>query len=346
MAEDVKAKSPIRFGLIGAGRAGMVHAYNAARHIHRASLVSICDTNLESAKAAAAELGVGRVYADYREALASDEINAAIIVVPTFLHREVAVYAAEHGKHVFLEKPMALNAAECRDIIAATDKAGVKLQIGFMRRFDEGFQRAKELLAGGEMGQVMIIKSTGRGPGGPGPWMWDLRKSNGIVAEVNSHDIDSVLWLTGQSITRVFGQGRNFKMDEARQKFPDFYDNVVAQLDFGGGAIGTIDGTCPVGYGYDARVEIVCEGGLLQIGSAQQQGLTQITLDGQVHGRAVKSWRTLFKEAYHAELDDFVDCCITGRQPKVTGEDGLNAVRVVTAINESIRTGNAIEVAQ
>ena len=336
----------IRFCLVGAGRAGLVHAWNAARHIHRASLTAICDTNLDSAKAAAADLGVEKVYSDYREALASKEVDAAIIVVPTFLHRDVAVFAAEQCKHVFLEKPMALNAAECQEIIDATTKAGVKLQIGFMRRFDEGFLRAKELLESGEMGRVMIIKSTGRGPGGPGPWMWDLRKSNGIVAEVNSHDIDSTLWLTGGAITKVYGQGRNFKMDEARQKFPDFYDNVVAQLTFEDGAMGVIDGTCPVGYGYDARVEIVCEKGLLQIGHVQQEGLSHVTLDGTVRGRAVKSWRTLFKEAYHAELADFVDCCITGREPKVTGRDGLNAVRVVTAINESIRSGTVAEVAR
>ena len=336
--------SQVRFCLIGAGRAGFVHAVNLARRIPGARLVSVCDANLETAKSVAAELGVARVYADYSEAISQPDVDAVVIVVPTFLHRDVAVFAAKHGKHVFLEKPMALNAAECQEIIDATNAANVKLQIGFMRRFDDGFQRAREQIASGEMGRVMIIKSTGRGPGGPGPWMWDLKKSNGIVAEVNSHDIDSVLWLTGQSVTRVFGQGRNFKMDEARQQFPDFYDNVVASLDFSGGAMGTIDGTCPVGYGYDARVEIVCEKGLLQIGSVQQSGFTQITLEGQVRGQAVKSWRTLFKEAYLAEMEDFVDCVRTGRAPKVSGEDGLNAVRVVDAINESIRTGQVVGV--
>lgn len=333
---------PIRFCLVGAGRAGMVHAVNVAQRLPGVTLQSICDTNLESARSAARELGVARVHADYREALAAPDVEAAIIVVPTFLHRDVAVFAAEQGKHVFLEKPMALDEAECEEIIAATDRAGVKLQIGFMRRFDAGFGHAREMLASGEMGRVMIIKSTGRGPGGPGPWMWDLKKSNGIVAEVNSHDIDSLHWFTGQKVVRVFAQARNFKMHEARERFPDFYDNVVAQFEFDGGTMGVIDGTCPAGYGYDARVEILCENGLITVGSVQQQDAIRVTLDGGVHGKAVSSWRTLFKEAYFAEMQSFVSCIRDGGEPKVTGRDGLEAVRVVNAINRSITSREAV----
>ena len=104
----------------------------------------------------------------------------------------------------------------------------------------------------------MMIKSTGHGPGGPGAWMYDLKKSNGIVAEVNSHDIDSMLWLTGRSIRRVYAEAANFKCLDAQEKFPDFYDNVIANFRFDDGTLGVIDGTCPAGYGYDARVEILC----------------------------------------------------------------------------------------
>jgi myo-inositol 2-dehydrogenase/D-chiro-inositol 1-dehydrogenase/scyllo-inositol 2-dehydrogenase (NAD+) len=233
---------------------------------------------------------------------------------------------------------------ECRAINAAVAKAGVKLQIGFMRRFDEGFMQAKELLASGEMGRVMIIKSTGRGPGGPGPWMYDLAKSNGIVAEVNSHDLDSVMWFTGLPIERVFAMAHNFKCLDAKASHPDFYDNVVVSLGFQGGTMGTVDGTCPAHYGYDARVEILCENGLLMIGSYQQHGTVRVTLEGQVQGRAVKTWRNLFKEAYHAEMEHFVDCVLNDKQPRVTGQDGLNAVEAVVAINQSIKSGQAVEI--
>jgi len=118
---------------------------------------------------------------------------------PGFLHCEIACAAAAAGKHVFLEKPMALSLEECTAIESACRDAGVKLQIGFMRRFDEGFLRAKAVLDSGDLGRVMIIKSTGRGPGGPGPWMWDLKQRNGIIAEVSPAKTDRGMFLARNS---------------------------------------------------------------------------------------------------------------------------------------------------
>lgn len=336
----------LRFCLIGAGRAGLIHARNIATRIPRARMVALCDTSEQNLAAAGNELGITALYRDYRSAIESKEVDAVVIVTPTFLHREVACFAAEHGKHVFLEKPMALTVEECQTINAAVKKANVKLQIGFMRRFDEGFMAAKDALASGEMGKVMIIKSTGRGPGGPGAWMYDLKKSNGIVAEVNSHDIDSLLWFTGLPIQRVQAMGHNFKCLDATGQYPDFYDNVVASFGFAGGTMGVIDGTCPAHYGYDARVEILCENGLLLIGSPQQQTTTRITLDGQVIGKAVKSWRNLFKDAYLAEMEHFVDCVLRDQSPRVTGMDGLKAVEAAVAVNQAIATGQTVELSR
>jgi len=267
-----------------------------------------------------------------------------VIATPTFVHTRIAVAAVEAGKHVFLEKPMALSVEECEQISAAVVSAGCKLQIGFMRRFDHRFIEAHALVASGELGRVMIIKSTGRGPGGPGPWMWDLKKSNGIVAEVNSHDIDSLLWFTGATPTRVFAEAHNFKMPEAAEQYPDFYDNVVATIRFDNEAIGVIDGTCPAHYGYDARVEILCEKGVIFIGDTQRHGFWHVTVDGTVQSQAVRSWRDLFREAYVAEMQHFVDCVAQDQTPRVTGQDGLKAASVVTAINASIASGAPAQV--
>jgi scyllo-inositol 2-dehydrogenase (NAD+) len=107
--------------------------------------------------------------------------------------------------------------------------------------------------------------------------------------------------------------------------------------------MGVVDGTCPAHYGYDARVEILCEKGLLQVGHLQQPGASKVTVDGQVVGQTVKSWRTLFKEAYMKEMEHFVDCVRAGRTPRVTGRDGLRAVQAVVAVNESIRCGGPVE---
>jgi myo-inositol 2-dehydrogenase/D-chiro-inositol 1-dehydrogenase/scyllo-inositol 2-dehydrogenase (NAD+) len=335
----------LRFAVIGTGRAGLIHARNIARRIPNATLAAICDASPQTLATVGDELGVPGRYADYRQALDRGDVDAVVIVTPTFLHREIASAAAQRGKHVFLEKPMAVTAAECREILAAVELAGVKLQIGFMRRFDDGFLGAKQVLDSGELGRVMKVKSTGRGPGLPPPWIYDLTKSNGIIAEVNSHDLDSLRWLSGSEPIRVYAEGANFKCPEARRDFPDFYDNVLACFRFADGALGEVDGTCPCHYGYDARVEILCERGLLLVGSVAQQGVTRVSIDGQIAGRAVKSWRNLFKDAYLAEMEHFIDCIRRDRPPTVTGQDGLRAVEMVVAVNESLRSGGPVELA-
>ena len=108
-------------------------------------------------------------------------------------------------------------------IMEAEQAGGKKLvTVGFMRRFDEGFRNAKEIVASGELGRIMKIKSTGRGPGLPPPWIYDLHKSNGIIAEVNSHDLDSLRWFTGSPAVRVYAEGGNFKCPDAQAGYPDF----------------------------------------------------------------------------------------------------------------------------
>jgi myo-inositol 2-dehydrogenase/D-chiro-inositol 1-dehydrogenase/scyllo-inositol 2-dehydrogenase (NAD+) len=337
---------PVRFCLVGTGRAGVLHARNLVGKIPEAALTVLCDTHQKSLQNAGQELGIPTLLTDYTKAISREDVDAVVIVTPTFLHREMACCAARHGKHVFLEKPMALNAAECAEIQEAVDQAGVKLQIGFMRRFDTSFQQAKAIIESGELGRVMIVKSTGRGPGGPGKWMYDLRKSNGIIAEVNSHDLDTLRWLAGQEFAQVYAQGRNFKCPDARAEWPDFYDNVVAQFSFDQEAMGIVDGTCPAHYGYDARVEVLGERGMLQIGQVQEPGLTKVSVEGQISRCAVKSWRNLFKDAYLAEMEHFVVCIRENKSPRVTGTDGLEAVKAVNAVNESIRSGQPASINQ
>lgn len=334
----------IRFGLIGAGRAGLVHARNLANRIKGAELVAICDANADNLAKVGEELGVERLYNDYKEALHQPDIDAVVIVTPTYFHKEIACRAAANGKHVFLEKPMAITAAECQEINAAVAEAGVKLQIGFMRRFDEGFKRAKQLLEAGDLGRIMIIKSTCRGPGLPSPWMFAIEKSNGILAEVNSHDFDSIRWLVGRDIVRVYSEAGNFKSPQAKDDYPQFYDNAVVNMRFEDGTIGVVDGTCPCHYGYDARVEILCEKGVILIGSIADNRTTHVTVEGNVIGDAVKSWRNLFKDAYLAEMESFIDCIRNDKQPLVTGMDGLRAVETVVAANRSIMAGAPMKV--
>jgi predicted dehydrogenase len=332
----------LRLCVIGVGRAGLVHAASIQNLAGHALLVALCDPNVEGLAAAGRELAVERRYRDYRDALHDPEVEAVVIATPVSLHREIACEAAAQGKHIFLEKPMALSVAGCEAINQAAERAGVILQIGFMRRFDAAFLEAKQLLDSGEMGRVMTIKSTGRGPGLPPDWIYDITKSAGMLAEVNSHDFDSVRWLVGSDIVRVYAEAANFKCNDVRESHPDFYDNAIVSLRFADGTLGLIDGSCPTHYGYDARVEILCERGLLFIGSVEDRAAIRVTRDGQVTGRAVDSWRTLFREAYLAEMLHFVQCVKQGTTPRATGEDGLKALEAVAAANLSIRRGEPV----
>ena len=334
----------LTFCVVGVGRAGLVHATNIKHRIKRAELVALCDSNTEELARVGRELAVERRYSHYREAFRDPEIQAVVIAVPVFVHREIACEAAAHGKHIFLEKPMALSVAECEAINEAVARARVTLQIGFMRRFDAAFLEAKQLLDSGEMGRVMIIKSTGRGPGLPPPWIYDVKKSSGILAEVNSHDFDSVRWLVGSDIVRVHAEAANFECEDVRASHPDFYDNAVVSLRLADGTLGLIDGTCPAHYGYDARVEILCEKGVLFVGSVEDRGVMQATREGRVITRTVESWRSLFRDAYLEEMEHFIECVREGATPRATGLDGLKALEAVVAANLSIQLGEPVEV--
>lgn len=323
--------------VIGSGRAGMIHAVNFAKNVPGAELVALVDPVEETVKKACAELGVEKGYADHTRAIEDKEVDALVIVAPTKFHKDIVLAAAAAGKHILCEKPMAMTVEECDEMIRATDKAGVVLQIGFMRRFDAGFRRAKEIVDSGEIGDVVMVRSNTRGPSVPQPWMYDVRKSNGPLAEVNSHDIDTLRWFSGSEFKTVYAVGGNYRCPDARKDWPDFYDNVIVAATFANGMQGMMDGAQGVGYAYDARVEILGTKGCVFIGRLQDQAVLTCTAANRTGTQPlVDSWRGLFKEAYLNEDIAFIDSVRNGLPPQVSGHDGKMAVKVVNAGNASI----------
>lgn len=322
--------------LIGCGRAGLIHAKNFVHAVPGAKLVAIADPIEAALESAKKELGDIPSYLDYHDALQNKNVQAVIIVSPTKFHCEIAVAAAEAGKHILCEKPMAMNEAECDAMIAAAEKAHVILQIGFMRRFDENFMAAKDLVDRGEIGDIVLIKSHTRGPSTPKPWMYDIKKSNGPLAEVNSHDIDTLRWFCGSEFAQLYAIGGNYRCEEAKTAFPDFYDQVLLTGSFCNGIQGCIDGAQGVGYGYDAQTEILGTKGVIHIGRTQEHFLTACSSDGKLKSQYITSWRKLFVDAYLAEDEHFIECIEKQQAPKVTGYDGKMAVRVVNAGNLSL----------
>ncbi len=334
---------PLRFCLVGAGRAAKVHANSLVHHIPAATLVAVVDPVPEALQATADQFGVEHRFSTLVEALQALDFDAVVITTPTFTHKDLATTAAGAGKHVFLEKPMALNLAECDAIIRSAEQNKVHLQLGFMRRFDPEFVEAERRILAGEIGQPMLIKSLTHGPGLPPPWARDLTTSNGMLAEVNSHDWDTVRWLMGSDFERVYVEVANFKGKERGVDTPNFYDNALVSIRFENGGLGSISGVCPCDYGYDARVEIVGEKGILQIGELKGQAVVICTNREQGLVTPIyRTWPERFAWGYIREMEHFVQSILNDTPPKVGGYEGRWAVAGVLAGTRSFLEGRPV----
>ena len=330
--------------VIGSGRAGMIHAVNFVKNVPGASLVAMADPAEQVAKDACLSLGIDTYYTDYRDALEDKRINAVVVVTPTKFHKDICVDAAAAGKHILCEKPMAMTVEECQIMNEATSKAGVFLQIGFMRRFDAGFIQAKDIVKSGVIGDVVMVRSNTRGPSVPQPWMYDISKSNGPLAEVNSHDIDTLRWFTESEFETIYAIGGNYRCPDAKKDFPDFYDNVIVAASLKNGMQGMIDGAQGVGYAYDSRVEVLGTKGCVFVGRINDSAVVTCTADNKYGSYPlVSSWTELFKAAYLSEDIAFVDSITDGKPPKASGLDGLAAVKVVAAGNLSIKEKRVVK---
>jgi myo-inositol 2-dehydrogenase/D-chiro-inositol 1-dehydrogenase/scyllo-inositol 2-dehydrogenase (NAD+) len=284
----------------------------------------------------AREFGIENQFDTLEIALEKADFDAVIITTPTPTHLPLTALAAEYKKHVFLEKPMALNLQECDEINKVTAQNSVILQLGFMRRFDPEFVAAAQRIEAGEIGQPMMIKSNTHGPGLPPPWARDLRTSNGMLAEVNSHDWDTTRWLMGSNHQRVYTEVANFKGAANNVDAPNFYDNVLVNIKFESGGLGQISGICPCGYGYDARVEIVGEKGIMQIGELKGQSIVVCTnRDQGLISPIFRTWPERFEWAYINELQHFITCIETETAPRAGGMEGRWAVAGVLAGTKS-----------
>jgi len=327
----------VRVCMIGAGRVGKLHSGTIRRYVPGADVVAIVDPAVDIRNETATEFGIAAQYDTLEEALDKSDFDAVIITTPTFTHCDLTVMAAEQGKHIFCEKPMALTLAECDTMIDVCERNGVLLQIGFMRRFDPEFVYAAQLIHDGAIGEVMQVKSLTHGPGLPPMWANDITRSNGMLAEVNSHDLDCVRWLAQSNIQRIYLETANFKGEERGVPFENFYDTMFATLRFESGALGNISGVCPCDYGYDARVEIIGKKGIMQIGQMQGKAVT-VCVDREqgLITPMYKRWQERFANAYVNEMHHFVDCIQAGTAPRVTGEDGRWAVAGVIAGTKSL----------
>jgi predicted dehydrogenase len=269
--EELWMNKKIRICMIGGGRVGKNHSRAITRHVPGTKIIALVEIAADVCEATAKEFEIESQFNSLENALGKVEFDAVVITIPT--HLPLTALAAENKKHVFLEKPMALSLAKCDAILKVVEQNSAFLQLGFMRRFDPEFVAASQRIEAGEIGQPLMIKTNTHGYGLPPAWARDLRTSSGMLAEVNPHDWDTLRWLMGSNLERVYSEVANLKGAANQVDTPIFYDNVLVNVKFKNGGLWMKSDVCPCGYGYDARVEIIGEKETMQIGELKGQSI-------------------------------------------------------------------------
>jgi len=243
---------PLNIAVIGCGRIGRIHAENLATRIPGARLAAVADIAGDCAKEVATQFHVAKATGDYHELLADSSIEAVAICSSTDTHSRIIQEAAAAGKHIFCEKPIDYDLARIHAALSAVEKAGVKLQIGFNRRFDPSFARVRELVTTGAIGQPHIIRITSRDPEPPS--LEYIKVSGGIFLDMTIHDFDMVRFLSGSEAEEVYAIG-DALIDPAIRQAGDV-DTAIVTMRLQSGALATIDNSFKADYGYDQRIEV------------------------------------------------------------------------------------------
>jgi myo-inositol 2-dehydrogenase/D-chiro-inositol 1-dehydrogenase len=331
----------VKIAVIGTGRMGSVHVRNITRLIPEADLVAVCDIRLEVAQAVADEVGIQRVVKDYHELLTDKDIEAILIASSTDTHAFMMKDVAEAGKHIFCEKPLALELDKIDEALAAVEKAGVKLQVGFNRRFDKSFQRVHEIVTSGEIGRPCILRITNRDPDFPA--MEFLRVSGGIFLDLAIHDFDMVRFQLGD-VVEVFAAG-GVLLNPELNEFGDIDTDVVI-LKFKNGAVGTIDNSRKAVYGYDQRLEVFCSNGTAMAGNEAETTAIKGNRDGFLSAKPPYFFMQRYAPCYVEELRQFVECVHDNKPTPTSGADGRAAVVLGYAAWKSLRENRPVKISE
>lgn len=331
----------VNLAVIGTGRMGSVHVRNIVRQIPEADLVAVCDIRLEVAQAVADEHGIKRVVRDYHDLLADKDIEAVLIATSTPTHAFIMKDVAKAGKHIFCEKPLALDLKEIDEALAEVEKAGVKLQVGFNRRFDKSFQKVHDIVASGEIGRPCILRITDRDPDFPA--MEFLQASGGIFLDLAIHDFDMVRYQVGE-VDEVFAIG-SVLINPALNEFNDV-DTDVVSLKFANGAVGAIDNSRKAVYGYDQRLEVFCSNGTAMADNEAETTVMKGNTAGFLSAKPPYFFMQRYAPCYVDEVRQFIECVREDKPTPTTGADGRAAVVLGYAAGRSLREKRPVKVSE
>jgi myo-inositol 2-dehydrogenase/D-chiro-inositol 1-dehydrogenase len=329
----------VRFGVLGAGRIGKVHA-NAIAAVPGASLVAIADPVVAAAEAIRAQHGC-----DIRSIAAIEaagDIDAVIICTPTDTHADLIERFTRAGKAVFCEKPVDLSLARVRDCIAAVARAKGVLMVGFNRRFDPDFMAVKAAIDGGRVGKVEMVTITSRDPGPP-PYEY-ITRSGGIFRDMTIHDFDMARWLLGEEVETVSAQA-SVLVDARIGELGD-HDSVNVILRTASGRMAVITNSRRATYGYDQRIEVLGSDGMVAARNMAEANIEHADKAGFHTPPLLNFFMSRYTAAYANEIAAFVAAVRDGAATPTTGQDGLMALALADAALKSVAEGRVVKVAE
>jgi predicted dehydrogenase len=325
-------------GLVGVGQLGAFHAENLVRRVGLADLVRLVDPNETAARTVGNRLGVAWS-ASYQEILCDESIRGVIIASPTSTHARLIEQAASAGKHVFTEKPIALDFQGTVDAIEATRAAGVKLQVGFHRRFDPEFEEVARRVHIGDVGDIYFLRLSHRDMTAPMPGTY-LEAKGHLFVDATIHDFDTVLWIGG-AVTEVAAYGASV-VDPRFAETGDV-DHAVVVARLRGGGLCVIDNSRSTGYGYECTLELIGSSAAAKILNPRHADLTWLA-NGEARATLPSDHTTRHSVAYVRELDAFVRSILDGSASPVHGDHGLRAFELAQLAVRSLREGHPVSV--
>ncbi|RLN57743.1 hypothetical protein BBJ29_005700 [Phytophthora kernoviae] len=328
---------PLRVGLVGGGRIGKVHAQSLQRA--GATISVIADPVADVAETVAACFGIPRWTHDASEIFRDPEIDAVVICSPTDKHAEQIIEAASYKKDIFCEKPVDLSLDVVNKAIKAADDAGVKLMVGFNRRFDANFARVKQAIDRDEIGKVSMLRITSRDPGAP-PVSY-IKHSGGMFRDMTIHDFDMARFLVGDEVDEVYAMAQSVNPDIAAA---GDIDTAVVLLKFRNGVICYIENSREAAYGYDQRVEALGSKGSVACDNKHANQVVVSTGENVRRDLPLHFFLERYMDAYVAEMEAFIRVCTEGAPVPAGGDDGREALLLALAANKSLAENRPVKV--
>lgn len=331
----------INVAVTGLGRIGKIHLKNLCRNFPEIKVVAVMDVFDES-KAIADEYNIPVFVKDFDELLAVPGVDAVVICSPTDTHAGYVVKAAKAGKQIFCEKPLDLSLDRVKEVLAIVEECGVKLMLGFNRRFDPEFKKIRQLVVNDAVGDVQIVKITSRDPGPP-PVSY-VKVSGGMFLDMTIHDFDMARYISGKQVKEVFAKGA-VMVDPEIGKAGDI-DTAIITLTFEDHSMAVIDNCRKAVYGYDQRLEVFGSKGMAQAENNFPNNHKLYTESGVSGDLPLHFFLERYNASYNQEIREFIDALVSGDKMPVDGTDGLLSIAIGLAAKKSVAEARPVLISE